>query len=231
MRVITDVLDVEIALEGGELIRADLLKTPGAVERFYEEVQAASALSHPNIVASYDAGPVGATHFFAMEYIEGIDLGRLVQQSGPMPVNQAVDAIRQAALGLEHACKRGLRHHDLKPANLLVSSKPAGETGYQVKIRNLGLTIIRQPTKHTRLGDKGRGSTAVATADYIAPERAASGELGDIRAECITCSPARSPSRAGPLPTSTAPTRSRRRRRSKRCAATCRRRSRPWCGA
>lgn len=166
-----------------QLIRADLLKTPGAVERFYEEVQAASALSHPNIVASYDAGPVGATHFFAMEYIEGIDLERLVQQSGPMPVNQAVDAIRQAALGLEHACKRGLRHHDLKPANLLVSSKPAGETGYQVKIRNLGLTIIRQPTKHTRLGDKGRGSTAVATADYIAPERAASGELGDIRAE------------------------------------------------
>lgn len=166
-----------------QVIRPDLLKTPGAVERFYEEVQTASQVSHPNIVASYDAGPIGATHFFAMEYIEGIDLERLVQQSGPLPVNQACDAIRQAALGLEHAYKRRLRHHDLKPANILRSQAHGERAEVVIKIRNLGLTVIRQPTKHTRLGDKARGSTALGTADYIAPERAASGELGDIRAE------------------------------------------------
>jgi serine/threonine protein kinase len=172
-----------------QVIRPDLLKTPGAVERFYEEVQAASQLSHPNIVASYDAGPVGPTHFFAMEYVEGLDLERLVHQQGPLPVNQACDFIRQAALGLQHAFQRGLRHHDLKPSNLLVSSgkkadnsQPAPLT-QQIKIRNLGLTVIRQPTKHTRLGDRSRATTAFSTADYLAPERISSGGLGDIRAE------------------------------------------------
>jgi serine/threonine-protein kinase len=174
-----------------QVIRADLLKTPGAVERFYQEVQAASQLSHPNIVASYDAGPVGQTHFFAMEYVEGIDLERLVHQHGPLPVNQACDLVRQTALGLQHAGERGLRHHDLKPANLLVSEglvsahKATDSTTAStlLKIRNLGLTVIRQPTKHSRLGDRAPGATAFSSADYIAPERAASGELGDIRAE------------------------------------------------
>jgi serine/threonine protein kinase len=178
---------------GLQVIRPDLLKTPGAVERFYEEVQAASQLTHPNIVASYDAGPIGPTHFFAMEYVEGIDLERLVQQQGPLPANQACDFIRQAALGLQHAWERGLRHHDLKPANLLVnhgavtskkadSAQPVPLT-QQIKVRNLGLTVIRQPTKHTRLGDRSRVTTAFSTADYIAPERVTSGNLCDIRAE------------------------------------------------
>ncbi|MBY0528267.1 MAG: serine/threonine protein kinase [Gemmataceae bacterium] len=178
-----------------QVIRPELLRTPGAVERFYEEVQAASQLSHPNIVASYDAGPIGNTHFFAMEFLEGIDLDRLVQQSGSLGVKQACDLMRQAALGLQHAYQRGLRHHDLKPGNLLItevkgsgigklgdSKAPGGES--MLKIRNLGLTIIRQPTKHTKLDTKGaRPSTAFSTADYIAPERVATGELGDIRAE------------------------------------------------
>jgi serine/threonine-protein kinase len=170
-----------------QVIRPDLLKTPGAVERFYEEVQAASQLSHPNIVASYDAGPIGPTHFFAMEYVEGLDLERLVQQQGPLPVNQACDFIRQAALGLQHAMQRGLRHHDLKPANLLLSGGTASgkkiDSAQQIKIRNLGLTVIRQPTKNTRLGDRSRASTAFSMADYLAPERIASGGPGDIRAE------------------------------------------------
>jgi len=178
---------------GLQVIRPDLLKTPGAVERFYEEVQAASQLTHPNIVASYDAGPVGPTHFFAMEYLEGIDLERLIQQHGPLPVSQACDFIRQAALGLQHAWQRGLRHHDLKPSNLLVSGgvasgkiadgAPPAPLTQQIKVRNLGLTVIRQPTKHTRLGDRSRAATAFSTADYLAPERISSGGPGDIRAE------------------------------------------------
>lgn len=178
-----------------QIIRADLLKNADAVERFYTEVQTASLLSHPNIVASYDAGPVGATHFFAMEYIEGIDLERLVGQQGPLPVRLACDLTRQAGLGLQHAFERHSRHHDLKPANLLVSGLDSQRVankkdsrvpgaGPVLKIRNLGLTVIRQPTKHTRLDlNASRDGTAFSTADYIAPERAATGELCDIRAE------------------------------------------------
>jgi serine/threonine-protein kinase len=183
-----------------QVIRADLLRNDEAVERFYHEVQLASQLSHPHLVASYDAGPVGNTHFFAMEYIDGIDLERHVQQEGPVPVIQACEFIRQAALGLQHAFQRGLRHHDLKPTNLLLSqpkasssdAKPAASlsgsganlTWGQVKIRNLGLTVIRQPTKHTRLNrGQANPSTGLRTPDYVAPERIQSGGLCDIRAE------------------------------------------------
>jgi hypothetical protein len=101
-----------------------------------------------------------------------------------LSVGQACDCIRQAALGLSHAYERGLRHHDLKPANLLLSETHGSLSAGLVKIRNLGLTVIRQPTKHTRLDVKsGRQPTAVSAADYMAPERVASGESGDIRAE------------------------------------------------
>src|SRR5262249_10177344 len=84
-----------------KVIRKEKLKDGNAVRRFEREVHAASQLSHPNIVVAYDAGQSANTHFFAMEYIEGADLTRLVKQSGPLPIPQACDFIRQAALGLQ----------------------------------------------------------------------------------------------------------------------------------
>ena len=61
------------------------------------------------------------THFFVMEYVEGTDLARLVKKRGPLPVGQACEYIRQAALGLQHAHERGMVHRDIKPANLLLT--------------------------------------------------------------------------------------------------------------
>src|SRR5262249_41073851 len=93
------------------------------------------------------------------EYVEGIDLERMVKQSGPLPVDRACDFIRQTARGLQHAYERGLRHGNLRAANLLIVQLPArreaadpayGEDshpslqsvcGSLVKIRNLGLTL------------------------------------------------------------------------------------------
>ncbi len=177
-----------------QVIRPELLRHPEAVERFYQEVRLSSQLSHPNVVASFDAGPVGATHFFAMEYIDGIDLERRVRQEGPLPIVEACEFIRQAALGLEHAAQRGLRHYDLTPANLLWTPARCKEEGSgsslgslvwgQVKIRNLGLTVIRQPTRHTRLdADRSHERTGLHSPDYVAPERIATSGLGDTRAE------------------------------------------------
>jgi eukaryotic-like serine/threonine-protein kinase len=82
-----------------KLIRKELLADAEVVGRFYREIQLVSQLDHPNIVHAYDAGPAGPTHFLAMEYVEGSDLGKLVKQSGPLPVAQACDYIRQAACG------------------------------------------------------------------------------------------------------------------------------------
>jgi serine/threonine protein kinase len=111
-----------------KVIRKEKLANPEAVRRFYQEVQASGQLHHPNIVLAYDAGPAGSTHYFAMEYVEGVDLARLVKEQGPLPVPQACEYVRQAALGLQHAHEKGLVHRDVKPHNLLVSRSISGPT-------------------------------------------------------------------------------------------------------
>ena len=118
-----------------QVVRPELLKDPLAVEHFYGEIQAVSQLSHQHLVAAYDAGPIGNTHFFAMEYVEGIDLERQIQYGGPLAVDQACEFIRQTALGLQHAFERGLLHHDLRPANLLVTR--SGERASRERRRRL----------------------------------------------------------------------------------------------
>src|SRR5262249_9213589 len=104
-----------------KVIRKEKLARPAAVGRFYQEVQAAAQLSHPNIVIAYDAGPAGNTHYFAMEYVDGVDLARLVKESGHLPVAQACDYVRQGALGLAHAHAKGLVHRDVQPHHLLLN--------------------------------------------------------------------------------------------------------------
>src|SRR5262249_19606943 len=150
-----------------------------------------SLLTHPHLVGSFDAGPVGDTHFFAMEFIEGIDLERHVANEGPLPVIQACEFVRQAAVGLQHAFQRGLRHHDVRPANLLLNQArgDSGSSGASsgslawghIKVRNLGLTVIRQPAKYTRIDlNRPRDETIVFSPDYLAPERDGGRLPGDI---------------------------------------------------
>ena len=61
-----------------------------------------------------------------MEYLDGVDLGRLVRDGGPLPIAKACDYVRQAALGLQHAHEHGMVHRDIKPSNLLLTRHRAG---------------------------------------------------------------------------------------------------------
>src|SRR5205814_4078675 len=79
-------LDSLVALK---LIRKNLLTDPEVIGRFQREIRILSQLDHPNIVHAYDAGTIGATHYLAMEFVEGTDLGRLVKKGGRMPLEQA----------------------------------------------------------------------------------------------------------------------------------------------
>ncbi len=107
-----------------------------AVSRFKREIEAAGRLNHPNIVAALDADEDRGVHFLVMEYVEGRDLDRVVQTSGPMPVVQAVDCLIQAARGLEAAHAQGIVHRDIKPGNLMLDA--AGN----VRVLDLGLARI-----------------------------------------------------------------------------------------
>jgi serine/threonine protein kinase len=103
-----------------KVIRKERLGNADMLSRFRREAQASSRLAHPNVVEVYDSHLEGDTHYLAMEYVPGITLQKLVEQTGPLPLGQACDFIRQAALGLAHAAEQRLVHRDVKPANLMV---------------------------------------------------------------------------------------------------------------
>ena len=126
-------------------------------------------MHHPNIVIAYDADQVGETHFFAMEYVQGIDLGQRVKEQGPLPIADACDYIRQTALGLQHAHERGLVHRDIKPSNLLLSSENGKPL---IKILDLGLARLLDADNADAASSLTRPGLVVGSPDFIAPEQA-----------------------------------------------------------
>jgi serine/threonine-protein kinase len=96
------------------------LANPEVFKRFQREVEAAAKLTHPNIVAAFDADECEGIHFLVMEFVDGIDLAREVKQNGPLPVEKSLDCVLQAARGLEHAHARGIIHRPpLRPPTSL----------------------------------------------------------------------------------------------------------------
>jgi serine/threonine protein kinase len=176
-----------------KVINRELIDRPATSERFEREVRAAARLVHPNIVTAFDAEQAGDLHFLVMEYVEGTSLARRVADTGPLPVAEACEYVRQAALGLQHAHERGMVHRDIKPHNLMITS------GGQVKILDFGLARFvmetapagnllaapvaasaesgRTPESITQIG------TVMGTPDYIAPEQARDAHTADIRAD------------------------------------------------
>jgi serine/threonine-protein kinase len=177
-----------------KIIHPERVANKTSVQRFYREIQAVARLSHPNIVWAFDADKVGSFFYFAMQYVPGVDLAKLVKQAGPLEVARACDFIRQAALGLQHIADNGMVHRDIKPSNLLIidlatlpSRSDSGivATAVQthlVKILDLGLTRLEEhgddaPSALTQ------DNTYMGTPDYIAPEQARDSHTADIRSD------------------------------------------------
>jgi eukaryotic-like serine/threonine-protein kinase len=159
------------------------------LERFRREARAAALLNHPNIVTVYATDLSGPQPYFAMEYVEGIDLDRLVQRVGPLDFLESCDYVRQAALGLQHAFERGLVHRDIKPQNLMVTPSPLGpppegtpQRAPTVKILDMGLARLDAPDKRLEEG-LTCAEAFLGTPDYAAPEQAEDSRLVDIRAD------------------------------------------------
>src|SRR5262245_24519319 len=176
------VMERPVALK---VVRPDLTGNAAAVERFVREVKAAAKLSHPNIVAAHDAEQSGNVHFLVMEYVEGVDLGRVVAEQGKLPRAAACHYVRQAAFGLQHAFEKGMVHRDIKPANLMLvkagSDSTADTTVYPfglVKILDFGLARFASSA-----GVNTASGVLLGTVDYMAPEQADNARSADIRAD------------------------------------------------
>jgi WD40 repeat protein/serine/threonine protein kinase/formylglycine-generating enzyme required for sulfatase activity len=111
-------LDRLVALK---VLPKDRSENKAAIARFYREMRAVGRLSHPNIVQAHDAREIDGSPVLAMEYVEGLDLGKLVSATGPLRIADACELVRQTAVGLQHAHEQGLVHRDVKPSNLMLT--------------------------------------------------------------------------------------------------------------
>ena len=169
-----------------KMLSSTLLKTERARKLFHREVKAAARLHHPNIVTAFDANQVGDRCFLVMEFVDGPNLHDLVRDHGPLPVTQACDYIRQAALGLQYAHDLGMVHRDIKPANLLVQKAPAksGDGDSIVKILDFGLARVAAEdgvTEHDSI--ETNKNMVMGTPDYLSPEQARSLHGADGRSD------------------------------------------------
>jgi serine/threonine protein kinase len=162
-----------------KVLRKAELKDARLIERFRREILAVAQLDHPNVVKARDAGEHADFCYYVMDYVDGMDLTRLVQGAGPLPVRQACDYLRQAALALQHAHERGLVHRDIKPSNLLVTAD-----GTTVQLLDLGLARMRGPGPDgEQLATVTQIGVFVGTPDFVAPEQAVNSRDVDIRAD------------------------------------------------
>src|SRR5262249_19758412 len=144
------------------------------VARFRQEQAPGPRLRHRNLIPVAQAGPAAACPDLVMEFVAGDNLSGFVRQFGPLPVAEACEVIRQAALGLQHLHEHGLVHRDVKPSNLMLT--PAGE----VKVLDLGVARrLHEPDAGEQITLHGQ---FLGTLDYVAPEQCTDPHAVDIRA-------------------------------------------------
>ena len=164
---------VAIKLLPREIIRDDI----DFKQRFKLEAQTMARLSHPGIVAVHDFGETeDGQLFFVMEFIDGQDLAKLIEQRGALPVDEVLRIFRAVAEALVYAHREGVIHRDIKPANVLI--KASGE----VKVADFGLAKIVAPGTVALTAT----STSMGSHDFAAPEVFAHGADADHRADVFS---------------------------------------------
>jgi serine/threonine protein kinase len=162
-----------------KVLLLDKANSRGRIELFQREIETMAQLSHPNIVAAYDADECDRGAYLVMEFVGGSDLSTLVSKRKALTLRQAADYIAQSARGLQYAHSQHVVHGDIKPANLLLTHDGT------VKITDLGLArFVNNASPVDLSGDKPTRQSAIAgTVSFMPPEQAFQPETVDHRAD------------------------------------------------
>ena len=164
-------LDRPVALK---LIAPALAEDPVFRARFERECKIAAAIDHPHAVQVFHAGEEDRQLFVTMRFVDGTDLGTMIDQDGRLDPERAIALIGQVAGALDEAHSHGLVHRDVKPSNILVARRDGAEHAF---LSDFGLSKPMQ-------GEAGmtRPGFVMGTADYMAPEHARGADI-DGRAD------------------------------------------------
>jgi serine/threonine protein kinase len=154
------VLDRTVAIK---VMNESIARQEDLRKRFLREAQAAGSLQHPNVVCIYDLGDQDGHLFIAMEFVQGLDLERLIELGEPLSLQARLDIIIDVLTGLSFAHKRGIVHRDIKPANIRV-----GEDG-RAKIMDFGVA-------HLASSSMTSTGSILGTPTYMAPEQITEGK-------------------------------------------------------
>jgi eukaryotic-like serine/threonine-protein kinase len=156
-----------------------MLEDPETVQRFLREARAAIKIRGEHCVRVLDVGTLhSGAPYMVMEYLDGQDLARVLEQIGQLPIVDAVDWILQAAEALAEAHAMGIVHRDLKPANLFLTRRADGTAS--VKVLDFG---ISKQTAADQEASVTRSQTALGLPRYMSPEQMRSTRDVDARAD------------------------------------------------
>ena len=152
---------------------------PGSIARFEREVQITCQLNNPNTIAIYDYGrtPEGV-FYYAMEFLDGINLETLVNQAGPQPEARVIHLLLQICGSLYEAHSKGLVHRDIKPANIMLNRR--GGLSDVIKVLDFGLVKAIDEKKQAGMT---AANSLTGTPLYISPEGINAPALVDARSD------------------------------------------------
>jgi len=166
-------LDDLVALK---MLKSEVAGDAALVARLKTELKLARRITHPNVLRTFDFGEIDGRQFISMEYVRGITLRDMLEQSGRLPFSAAVWLARQLLAGLAAAHALEILHRDIKPENVLLDS--AGN----LKLMDFGLA---RPVRRLEPGQTREG-WLIGTPHYLAPEQI-QGREPDRRCDVYAC--------------------------------------------
>ena len=155
-----------------KMLKQDAFVDERGLEKLKDELKLARKISHPNVLRTFDFGDADGLPFISMEFVRGVTLKELLEQSDQLPLSAGLHMARQLCRGLAAAHSQAVLHRDIKPENMII--EPTGN----VKLMDFG---IAQPIRKRR-HEETSGGPIVGTPFYLAPEQL-EGKEPDERAD------------------------------------------------